>query len=103
MTVEEARQIVQEFHDTSIYSDEDFFAFTEAMQFLIEEEQRPQDMLYLGGAYYEQKRFDLALKYYEMAASFDYDPAYECLGYIWYYGRTGERDYRKHMRISQSL
>ncbi|MBQ6638589.1 MAG: sel1 repeat family protein [Lachnospiraceae bacterium] len=95
MTVEEARQIVQEFHDTSIYSDEDFFAFTEAMQFLIEEEQRPQDMLYLGGAYYEQKRFDLALKYYEMAASFDYDPAYECLGYIWYYGRTGERDYKK--------
>ena len=41
------------------------------------------------------KRFDLALKYYEMAASYDYDEAYECLGYIWYYGRTGERDYKK--------
>lgn len=25
----------------------------------------------------------------------DYDEAYECLGYIWYYGRTGERDYKK--------
>ena len=47
MTVEEARQIVQEFHDTSIYSDEDFFAFTEAMQFLIEEEQIRMPWLYL--------------------------------------------------------
>ncbi len=25
----------------------------------------------------------------------DYDEAYECLGYIWYYGRTGERDFKK--------
>jgi hypothetical protein len=30
-----------------------------------------------------------------MAATYDYDPAYECLGYIWYYGRTGERNYEK--------
>jgi len=52
-------------------------------------------MMYLGGVYYDMKNFDLALKYYEMAASMDYDEAYECLGYIWYYGRTGERDYKK--------
>ena len=41
--------------------------------------------MYFGGYYYEQKHFDLELKYYEMAASMDHDAAYECLGYIWYY------------------
>lgn len=96
MTVKEARKIVQEFNDdTKNPSEEDFFMFAEAMDFLISKEHRPEDMMYLGGVYYDMKRFDLALKYYEMAASFDYDDAYECLGYIWYYGRTGERDYKK--------
>ena len=95
MTVEQARKIAEKFDDTNVYTEEEFFEFTEAMQFLIEKEQNPRDMLYLGGVYYELKKFDLALKYYEMAAGFDYDPAYECLGYIWYYGRTGERDYKK--------
>jgi tetratricopeptide (TPR) repeat protein len=69
--------------------------FIEAMNYLIEENKDPRDMMYLGGYYYELKRFDLALKYYEMAAAMDYEEAYECLGYIWYYGRTGERDYKK--------
>ena len=69
--------------------------FTEALSFLIEAEHNPKDMMHLGGYYYEIKKFDLALKYYELAVSYDYDPAYECLGYIWYYGRTGERDYNK--------
>lgn len=96
MTVKEARKIVDDFSDnTRKISEEEFFMFTEAMDFLIDEEHQPQDMMYLGGVYYEMKRFDLALKYYEMAASYDYDEAYECLGYIWYYGRTGERDYKK--------
>ena len=96
MTIEEARRIAQEFSDsTRRNSEEDFFLFTEAMDFLIQKECRPQDMMYLGGVYYDMKRFDLALKYYEMAAACDYDEAYECLGYIWYYGRTGERDFKK--------
>ena len=95
MTVYEARKIVADFDENQGITDEDEFMFIEAMNFLIEEEKNPQDMMYLGGYYYEQKHFDLALKYYEMAASMDYDAAYECLGYIWYYGRTGERDYKK--------
>lgn len=96
MTIVEARKIVDEFEDnTKKVSEEDFFMFTEAMDFLINEEHRPQDMVFLGGVYYEMKRFDLALKYYEMAATYDYDEAFECLGYIWYYGRTGERDFKK--------
>ena len=95
MTVTEARDMVQAFDRKNKPSEDEVFIFIEAMNFLIEELKDPSDMLYLGGYYYEIKRFDLALKYYEMAALFDYDPAYECLGYIWYYGRTGERDFKK--------
>ncbi|MCR4653968.1 MAG: hypothetical protein K5744_09820 [Eubacterium sp.] len=95
MTVEEARKIVEAFDENHNPSEEDVFMFTEAMNFLIEENHNPRDMMHLGGYYYEIRHFDLALKYYEMAAGFDYDPAYECLGYIWYYGRTGERNYEK--------
>ena len=95
MTVDEARRIVNNFDESANPSEDEEFIFIEAMNYLIEEEKRPQDMMYLGGYYYELKNFDLALKYYEMAATYDYDEAYECLGYIWYYGRTGERDYKK--------
>lgn len=95
MTVKEARAIVNSFDENKNPSEDEVFLFTEAMGYLIEEEKKPQDMLYLGGYYYELRRFDLALKYYEMAAALDDDAALECLGYIWYYGRTGERDYRK--------
>lgn len=95
MTVKEARRIVERFYDNQMPDKDDVFMFTEALSFLIEAEHNPKDMMHLGGYYYEIKRFDLALKYYELAATYDYDPAYECLGYIWYYGRTGERDYKK--------
>ena len=104
MTINDARKIVENYESsTTKNSEDDFFMFAEAMDFLISNEHRPQDMLYLGGVYYEMKRFDLALKYYEMAASYDYDAAYECLGYIWYYGRTGERDYKKAFEYFSKL
>ena len=104
MTSKEARKIVKEFEELESHpTEEDFFMFTEAMDFLISTEHKPEDMMYLGGVYYENKDFDLALKYYEMAATFDYDPAYECLGYIWYYGRTGERDFKKAFEYFSKL
>ncbi len=95
MTVKEARKAAEDFEKKQIHTEEDEFIFIEAMNYLIEEEKDPRDMMWLGGYYYEQRHFDLALKYYEMAKSYDYDEAYECLGYIWYYGRTGEKDYKK--------
>lgn len=49
----------------------------------------------LGGLYYEDRQFDLALKYYELAAEYNNLYAISNLGYIWYYGRTGERNYEK--------
>lgn len=103
MTVTEARKIVEELDDGRKFTDDEEFMFIEAMNFLIEEEKNPGDMMWLGGYYYEQKRFDLALKYYEMAASLEYDEAYECLGYIWYYGRTGERDFKKAFKYFSKL
>lgn len=95
MTVKEARKLVSQFDENKKITPEDEFVFIEAMNYLIEKEHDPADMMWLGGYYYEIRKFDLALKYYEMAATYDYDEAYECLGYIWYYGRTGERDYKK--------
>ena len=95
MTKEEAYDIIDDFNSTQLPTDEDEFMFTEAMEFLINEDSNPRHMMYLGGWYYEKKKFDLALKYYEMAAAYDYTDAYECLGYIWYYGRTGTVDYEK--------
>ena len=76
-------------------SDEQVFLYTEAMKYIIETEKDPDVMLSLGGYYYGKKRFDLALRYYEMAAAYDLEDAYQCLGYIWYYGRTGHVDYKK--------
>jgi hypothetical protein len=63
MTVKEAKKIVQNFDENRSLSEEDVFMFTEAMNFLIDELHNPNDMMYLGGYYYEIKRFDLALKY----------------------------------------
>lgn len=95
MTVKEAREYTKGFERKATTTEEEEFLYTEAMQFLIEKEKDPRDMMWLGGYYYEQRHFELALKYYEMARAYDYDEAYECLGYIWYYGRTGEKDYKK--------
>ena len=95
MTIKEARKIEEEFRKNNNPTDDEIFLYTEAMEYLIKELNDPADMLGLGGFYYEIKNYDLALKYYEMSANMDYEPAYECLGYIWYYGRTGEKDYKK--------
>ena len=95
MTVKQAEAIRNEFGRKDNPTEDEFFEFTEAMGFLIEKNKNPGDMMYLGGVYYELKKFDLALKYYELAATYEYEEAFSCLGYIWYYGRTGERDYKK--------
>ncbi|MBP5273644.1 MAG: sel1 repeat family protein [Abditibacteriota bacterium] len=49
----------------------------------------------LGAFYYGKRMFDLALRYYELAAEKGNLYATSNLGYIWYYGRTGEKDYQK--------
>lgn len=95
MTIAEARRIERAFYDNPKPTEDDVFIFTEAMDYIIQSTKDPQAMMSLGGYYYDDRKFDLALKYYEMAAEYKIDSAYECLGYIWYYGRTGTKDYEK--------
>ena len=95
MDVREASKIRNRFRSKDDPSDEDAFLYTEAMDWLIYENKDPHAMLELGGYYYGNKYFDLAQKYYEMAAEYKLPYAYEGLGYIWYYGRTGSRDFEK--------
>lgn len=98
MTITEAKSIMRRYYRISKPREEDDFRYVEALSFLIEETKDPEYMMELGGWYYEMRRFDLALKYYETAAEYKLTSAYKCLGYIWYYGRTVEKDYEKAFR-----
>ena len=98
MTIIEAQMIVDRFYRLTDPTEEDRFLVEEALQYLIEMTGDPNYMAELGGMYYEQRQFDLARKYYEMAAEYDNTYALLGLGYIWYYGRLGERDYEKAFR-----
>ena len=95
MTIFEAKKIINDYYENTNPSDEDHFVYSEALKFLIEETKDADYMVELGSMYYEQRDFDLALKYYEMAAEYNNLYAISNLGYIWYYGRTGEKDFEK--------
>ena len=95
MTVADAIRIIGELESRNNLTEEEEFEYTEALGFMIAETADPRYMMSLGGYYYGQRNFELALKYYDMAAALDYEEANECLGYVWYYGRTGEKDYEK--------
>lgn len=95
MTIYEAEKIVEKFENEVFHKDDDCFLYSEALKFLIEKTGNPGFMNNLGAFYYDQQEFDLALKYYNMAADAGDMWAISNLGYIWYYGRTGSRDYKK--------
>ncbi len=95
MTITEALQIEQDYMDITNPTDDQEFLYTEALGFLIEETKNPRYMYDLGWYYCTKKRFDLEIKYLEMAAEYNFGPALEELGYMWYYGQHGEKDYKK--------
>ena len=100
MTVEEARkryeQYKEEIHWQNNHEHED--ALFEVTEYLLNQTKDPWYSSDLGSYYYDRRQFDLALKYYEMTYELgDHDIAV-CLGYIWYYGRTGTVDYEKAFR-----
>ncbi len=95
MNITEARKILRDYYRLTNPTEDDRFLLTEALDFLIRETKDPDYMVELGAVYYEQRRFDLALKYYELAAEYNNIYAISDLGYIWYYGRTGEKNYEK--------
>lgn len=95
LTIESAKQILDDYYDLVHPKYEDDIAFMDALEFLIKETNETEYMVELGGWYYEQKQFDLAEEYYLMAAKQGNVDAYECLGNIYYYGRVGQPDYEK--------
>ena len=95
MDFHEAIEIYNKYFDKSYLSQEEEKELLDAILDLIEITKDPYFMTYYGGYFYEKRDFETAKKYYEMAAEFEYAPAYMCLGYIYYYGRVGEPDYKK--------
>ena len=76
-------------------AEKEFPAYCDAAEYLIEKTGDPDVLCGMGAAYYERSDYDMALRYYEEAAAKGNTDACLGLGYIWYYGRTGERDYKK--------
>lgn len=95
MNIAEARAIIREYYQNPNPGEEDKFVFEEAYGVLIERFHNPADMHNLAFHYLEQRRHDLELKYLEMAAEYNFPNSLEELGYIWYYGQTGQVDYKK--------
>ncbi len=95
MTFQEADRILREYGDRSTLSEEEESLLMEALEFMIHETDDYVYAQWLGGIYYEKRIFDQALKYYELAEKMGSHWAWNGLGYIWYYGRTGTVDYDK--------
>ena len=57
MNLTEAVQIRRAFFDNPTPTEEEIFAYTEAMTFLIRETKNPDYMMELGGFYYEERNF----------------------------------------------
>lgn len=95
MTISDAKRVARRYYSIVNPSQEEKFCYTEALDFLISKTGDSDIMVELGAFYYEQRDFTLALKYYEMAAEKQNLYAISNLGYIWYYGRTGEKNYEK--------
>lgn len=94
-TMNQAKDILHNYYALTSPSEEDDFLFVEALDYLIHETKQSKYMMELGGWYYASKQFDLAEEYYLQAAQFQDIDAYQCLGYIYYYGRVGKPDYKK--------
>lgn len=95
MTLTEAKKIIDQYEYKSVLTEDEEFLLLEALEFMIDATKETEWMVRLGGYHYDKRNFDLALKYYEMADELGDKWAPEGLGYIWYYGRTGHKDYDK--------
>ena len=94
MTQKEAWHIIFNYHAEN-EPERDKPVFEDACHTLMDQYGDYQAAVDLGGKYYSDQNYDLALKYYSIAAEHDIPYGYIGLGYIWYYGRTGTTDYQK--------
>lgn len=95
LTIENAKEIIDTYIDLTKPSYQDDIEYIQALEFLIEQTKDPEYMVQLGSWYYEQRQYDLAEEYYLKAAKLNNVDAFECLGYLYYYGKVGEPDYEK--------
>ena len=62
MTIKEAEQMIIDAYSNYSLPEENKFQLIEALEFLIEATHNPVHMMHLGGIYYEDRYYDLALK-----------------------------------------
>lgn len=92
MNYKDAKRIIKEFDLNATPMGEDFFLYTEAMDFLIRKENDPYRMMLLAAEYAVREKYDLARKYYEKAAAHGEPMAIESLGEIYYRGQGVDRN-----------
>ncbi len=95
MTTIEAKKTRADYFHKTIPMHEDNLLYAEALKVLIEETKDPDYMAELGDFYSKTRQFDLAVKYYELAAQQNNHYAITSLGHIWYSGHNGTTDYEK--------
>ena len=66
MTIEEASRMIDKLGSKNNLNEDEEFEYTEALGFMIRTTADPRYMMQLGGYYYGQRDFDLALKYYDL-------------------------------------
>ena len=97
MNVKEAERLYEQYKKEVCwnYNTEYENLLLEVTEFLAEKTNDPWYTSDLGAYYYGKKKFDLAKKYYERTYELGDRSIAVCLGYIWYYGRTGVIEYEK--------
>ena len=95
MTIQEAQKIIESYSALTEPTDDERADYAEAMNYLYDITGESDFLVALGAEYYKRRMFDFALRYYELAAEKGNLSAVSNLGYIYYYGRTGEKDYEK--------
>lgn len=94
MNEKQAREIIHDYQRYGEFgpSDSDF---RKACLYLVDEKQDMDAAVELGKHYYMLNKNRLALKYLNLALEHDNAAANACLGFLWYTGAPGERDYEK--------
>ena len=95
MQISEARTNLMNYYDISNPTESDRILYVESLEFLIDKTRDPEYMSELAFYYCADKRFDLEIKYLEMATEYGDLRAYEELGYMYYYGQHGVQDYKR--------
>ncbi len=100
-----ANEIIDEYFNKKKHTTADKEDLIEAYKFLSDEGDIEASVA-LGGIYYEHKKFQLAEKYYLIAAEAGSIRAMTSLGYVYYYGRVGSPDYErafKYYKMSSDM